>query len=328
MANVLVAGGAGYVGSHVCALLAERGHTPIVYDNLSNGHESFARFGPLVVGDILDADAMDAAFREWKPDAIMHFAGLIEVGHSVQDPLSFYHQNVGGSVALLAATERHGIGRLVFSSTCATYGDPIEVPMSEAHPRRPINPYGRSKAMIEDILRDLDQHRGFRSVALRYFNAAGADPEGRIGERHDPETHAIPLVIDAALGRRARFSIFGTDYDTRDGTCVRDFVHVADLADAHVRALEHLLGGGDSTAINLGTGTGTTVRELIDMVGDVTGRSIPIVDAERREGDAPILVADNAKARTDLGWTPQHDLRSIIETAWSWHSKQNADGTR
>jgi UDP-glucose 4-epimerase len=226
-------------------------------------------------------------------------------------------------LSLLAAAENAGIGKLVFSSTCATYGVPEAVPMDETHSQRPINPYGRSKLLVEQMLGDLDRYRGFRSVVLRYFNAAGADPEGRIGEWHSPETHAIPLAIEAALGRRSGFKIFGADYDTRDGTCVRDFVHVMDLADAHSRAVRYLLDGRESVALNLGTGDGTTVKELLAAIGTVSGRAFPIEYAERREGDSPALVADNAKARSVLGWRPSYDLHSIIETAWDWHSRTN-----
>ena len=322
--RVLVAGGAGYVGSHTCLALHEAGFLPVVYDNLSNGHEEFVRWGPFARGDILDAERLDAVMAEHRPVAIVHFAALIEVGVSVREPLAFYRNNVAGTLTLLEASRRAGVDALVFSSTCATYGDPLRLPLDEDHPQNPVSPYGRSKLMVEDMLRDADMAHGIRSVALRYFNAAGADPEGRIGEWHDPETHLIPLVIDAALGRRADIKIFGTDYDTRDGTCVRDYVHVLDLADAHVRAVRYLLDGGASQAINLGTGVGTTVRELIDAVAAASGRAIPQVTNERRPGDATTLVADNARARDVLGWRPERTLDEIVGTAWRWHASRNA----
>ena len=320
MTNVLVVGGAGYIGSHTCLNLAERGFTPVVYDNLSNGHAEFVKWGPLEHGDIRDRQRLAAVIETYRPQAIVHFAALIEVGESVKAPAAFFDNNVAGTLSLLLAAQQAGIDKLVFSSTCATYGLPVDVPMRETHPQNPINPYGRSKLIVEQMLADLDRHQGFRSVVLRYFNAAGADPEGRIGERHSPETHAVPLAIEAALGRRAGFSVFGTDYDTRDGTCVRDFIHVCDLADAHGRAVEHLLKGGDSVALNLGTGTGTTVRELLAAGAHQSGKPFPVRYEGRRAGDAPVLVADNAQARDVLGWSPRHDLESIVASAWNWHA--------
>ncbi|MEN3794746.1 UDP-glucose 4-epimerase GalE [Fulvimarina sp. MAC3] len=323
MTNILVVGGAGYIGSHTCLDLAEKGYTPITYDNLTNGHSEFVKWGPLEVGDIRDAERLDTVMDAYKPAAIVHFAALIEVGESIRDPISFYENNVAGTLSLLAATERGGINKIVFSSTCATYGLPNVLPLGEAHEQAPINPYGRSKLLVEQILADCCTYRGLKSVVLRYFNAAGADPEGRIGEWHDPETHAIPIAIEVALGRRSGFTVNGTDYETRDGTCVRDYIHVLDLADAHSRAVRHLLEGGESTQLNLGTGTGTTVRELLNAVEDVSGRSVPVSFGPRREGDSPSLVADNGKAREVLGWTPTRDLRTIVDTAWNWHAKSN-----
>ncbi|WP_019171736.1 UDP-glucose 4-epimerase GalE [Pseudaminobacter salicylatoxidans] len=321
MSNILVAGGAGYIGSHTCLDLAERGFTPVVYDNLSNGHAEFVQWGPLEHGDIRDRERLAAVLKAYRPAAIVHFAALIEVGESVRAPAAFFDNNVAGTLSLLLAAQEAGVDKLVFSSTCATYGQPRSLPMDETHPQDPINPYGRSKLIVEQMLADLDRHQGFRSVVLRYFNAAGADPKGRIGERHTPETHAVPLAIEAALGQRAGFSIFGTDYDTRDGTCIRDFVHVADLADAHGRAVEYLLDGGESTALNLGTGHGTTVQELLATVQRISGRPFAMRYEARRPGDAPALVADNARARTVLGWRPRHDLDSIVRTAWNWHAQ-------
>jgi UDP-glucose 4-epimerase len=320
MSNILVAGGAGYIGSHTCLDLSSKGFTPIVYDNLSNGHAEFVKWGPLEVGDIRDRNRLDQVLAKYKPQAIIHFAAAIEVAESVRDPGSYYENNVGGTLTLLRAAQAAGIDNIVFSSTCATYGIPMSIPMNESHAQAPINPYGRSKLIVEQILRDLDRHQGFRSFILRYFNAAGADPEGRIGEWHSPETHAIPIALDAALGRRAHFQVLGTDYDTRDGSCVRDFVHVLDLADAHTRAVEHLLDKGASHALNLGTGNGTTVKELLDTVRRVVGKDFEIKYGPRREGDSPALVADNHLAQRTIGWSPRHDLSSIIDTAWNWHS--------
>jgi len=320
MTNILVAGGAGYIGSHTCLDLFSKGFTPIVYDNLSNGHAEFVKWGPLEIGDIRDRNRLDQVLAKYKPNAIIHFAAAIEVGESTQDPGAYYDNNVGGTITLLRAAQAAGIDKLVFSSTCATYGIPTSIPMDEAHAQLPINPYGQSKLIIEQILWDLDRYQGFRSFILRYFNAAGADPEGRIGEWHSPETHAIPIALDAALGRRPCFQVLGTDYNTRDGSCVRDFVHVLDLADAHTRAVEHLLEKGTSHALNLGTGNGTTVKELVHTVQRVVGRNFEVKYGPRRDGDSPALVADNGLARRTIGWCPRHDLNSIIDTAWNWHS--------
>ncbi|AWC22832.1 UDP-glucose 4-epimerase [Aminobacter sp. MSH1] len=325
MQDILVVGGGGYIGSHTCLDLARKGFRPVVYDNFSNGHPEFVKWGPLEQGDVRDRARLDEVFAKYRPAAVIHFAALIQVGESVRNPMAFFENNVAGSLNLFAAASAAGCKRLVFSSTCATYGEPEETPMRETHRQQPINPYGRSKLIVEDMLRDLDRYEGFRSVLLRYFNAAGADPEGRIGERHEPETHAIPLAIDAARGRRAGFSVFGDDYDTRDGSCVRDFIHVMDLADAHSRAVQYLIDGGDSVALNLGTGQGTTVNELLSMVKEVSGRTFLVELAPRREGDAPSLVADNSKARDVLGWAPRHDLAAIVSSAWNWHARANVE---
>src|SRR5712675_1757559 len=271
MTNILVAGGAGYIGAHTCLDLFSKGFTPIVYDNLSNGHAEFVKWGPLEIGDIRDRSRLDEVLAKYKPLAIIHFAAAIEVGESVRDHGAYYDNNVAGTITLLFAAQAAGIDKIVFSSTCATYGIPVSIPMGESHPQLPINPYGRSKLIVEQILQDLDRYRGLRSVILRYFNAAGADPEGRIGERHFPETHAIPLAIETALGKRSHFQVMGSDYRTRDGSCIRDFVHVSDLADAHTRAVGHLLSGGGSVALNLGTGQGTTVKELLSAIRRVSG---------------------------------------------------------
>ncbi|MBB6223914.1 UDP-glucose 4-epimerase GalE [Rhizobium leguminosarum] len=321
--TVLVVGGAGYIGSHTCLDLANKGYKPVVFDNFSNGHREFVKWGPAEEGDIRDRARLDEVLAKHKPAAILHFAALIEVGESVKDPVSFYENNVIGTLTLLSAAQAAGINAFVFSSTCATYGLPQSVPLDETHRQVPINPYGRTKYIVEQALADYDQYRSLRSVVLRYFNAAGADFEGRIGEWHQPETHAIPLAIDAALGRRQGFKVFGSDYETRDGTCVRDYIHVLDLADAHVRAVEYLLKGGDSVALNLGTGTGTTVKELLGAIEDVSNRPFPVEYIGRREGDSHTLVANNDKARDVLGWVPQYDLSQIIRSAWDWHAKSN-----
>ncbi|KQV73009.1 UDP-glucose 4-epimerase GalE [Rhizobium sp. Root1220] len=321
--TVLVVGGAGYIGSHTCLDLANKGFKPVVFDNFSNGHREFVKWGPAEEGDIRDRARIDEVLAKHKPAAILHFAALIEVGESVKDPVAFYENNVIGTLTLLAAAQNAGIDAFVFSSTCATYGLPQSVPLDETHGQVPINPYGRTKHIVEQALSDYDRYKGFRSVVLRYFNAAGADFEGRIGEWHQPETHAIPLAIDAALGRRQGFKVFGSDYETRDGTCVRDYIHVLDLADAHVRAVEYLLRGGESVALNLGTGTGTTVKELLSTIEQVSERPFPVEYVERREGDSHTLVANNDKAREILGWAPQYDLSQIIRSAWNWHAKFN-----
>jgi UDP-glucose 4-epimerase len=324
MQTVLVSGGAGYVGSHTCLRLSEAGFQPVVYDNLTNGHAEFVKWGPLEVGDILDAARLDEVFAKHRPVAVLHFAALIEVGESVHHPGRFYENNVGGAIQLIEAARRAGVGAMVFSSTCATYGDPQKTPMDETHVQSPLNPYGRSKLMVEQVLADMDRYAGFRSISLRYFNAAGADPEGRIGERHHPETHAIPLAIQAAMDAGKSFKIFGEDYPTPDGTAVRDYIHVLDLADAHVLALQRLLGGGGTDVFNLGTGQGTSVRELVDEIRRVSGvnRQMNVIKADRRPGDAAALVADNHKARTVLGWTPKRRLDEIVESAWAWHQAE------
>ncbi|MCK5931432.1 MAG: UDP-glucose 4-epimerase GalE [Fulvimarina manganoxydans] len=323
MYPILVVGGAGYIGAHTCLDLTSRGFLPVTYDNLSTGHDDFVRWGPLEIGDIRDGARLDAVFRRHRPVAIVHFAAQSEIGRSVADPLGTFDINVGGTVSLLAAAERAGIDKLVFSSTCAVYGRPQASILSENHVREPINPYGRSKLMIEEIIDDLGRLKGLQAVVLRYFNAAGADLECRIGERHDPETHAIPLAIATALGRREGFTIFGTDYDTPDGTPIRDYVHVLDLAAAHGLAVEHLIAGRKGLAVNLGTGTGTSVRELVETVGRISGRGLSVVEGPRRAGDPSMLVADNQLARDALGWTPHHDLTAMVETAYRWHASQN-----
>ncbi|MDF1679092.1 UDP-glucose 4-epimerase GalE [Ponticaulis sp.] len=317
--TVLVAGGAGYIGSHACLALKQAGYTPVVFDNFSNGHKAFVQWGPFVEGDIRSRVDLDAAFDTYNPVGVMHFAGLIEVGESMKEPLSFHENNVTGAINLIAAAKEAEVQAFVFSSTCATYGEPHDVPMDETHIQEPLNPYGRSKLIIEQVLNDLRELSGFPSVALRYFNAAGADPEARIGEWHEPETHIIPLAFDTALGLRKGFQINGTDYETRDGTCVRDYIHVCDIAAAHVKALNYLLCGAKGGAFNLGTGDGTTIKELLDVIHKVTRRPFPVTEGPRRSGDSAMLVADNAKAFEVLGWRPEYSLENIVADAWRWH---------
>lgn len=316
---VLVTGGARYVGSHACLRLAEHRFLPITFDNLDHGHAEFVRWGPLEVGDIRNRSRLDAVFSQHRPIAVLHFAALIEVAESVQDPARFYDNNVAGALCLIEAARAAGVKAFVFSSTCATYGAPQRLPLTEDHPQHPMSPYGWSKLMVEQMLWDHSTAYDFRAVALRYFNAAGADPLARIGEWHDPESHAIPMAIAAARAPDRAFTLFGQDYATRDGTAVRDYVHVLDLADAHVLALKRLLSGAPSTAFNLGTGVGTTVRELVDGVTRVAGRPLPLRIAGRRPGDPETLVADNAKARRELGWRPSRTLDDILSDAWRWH---------
>ncbi len=321
MVNILVTGGAGYIGSHTCLALAEKGYTPVVYDNLVNGHREFAQWGPLEQGDVRDRARLEQVIHSYRPAAIIHFAGLIEVAKSVANPIAFFDSNVSGSVNLFAAALQAGIDKVVFSSTCATYGIPQEIPMRESHAQLPISPYGTSKLLVEQILRELSTYQGLRSVVLRYFNAAGADMKGRIGEWHNPESHVIPIAIDVARGKRPVFKIFGSDYPTPDGTCIRDFVHVADLAGAHARSIDYLLAGGTSIALNLGTGRGTSVKQLLHAVETISNIRLPIELAARREGDPPELVADNTKAKIALRWQPIHGLEDIVEVGMELASK-------
>ncbi|TKC98992.1 UDP-glucose 4-epimerase GalE [Polyangium fumosum] len=324
--TVLVTGGAGYIGAHAALALAERGYRPLVLDNLSKGHREpieRALGTPVIQADTRDRAALDAIFARERIDAVMHFAAFIEVGESVVDPLRFYENNVHGTVTLLQAMQVAGVSRFVFSSTCATYGVPEIVPIPEDHPQNPLNPYGRSKLVVEKILAECETAWGLRSVSFRYFNAAGAHPSGLLGEDHDPETHLIPLVLSAALGKRPSIRIFGEDYDTSDGTCIRDYIHVSDLADAHVLGLAYLLGGGASTAVNLGNGRGFSVKEVIAAATRVTGRPIAVEKAERRPGDSPVLVGSSARARKLLGWSPRYpELETILAHAWAWHQRK------
>lgn len=317
--RVLVTGGAGYIGSHCCKALAEAGYSPVVLDNLVYGHEAAVRWGPLIKGELADRALLDAVIAEHRPVAAIHFAAYAYVGESVENPGKYYANNVAAAISLLEALRDSGIKAIVFSSTCATYGVPVNVPIQEEAAQRPINPYGRSKLMVEHILEDFDTAHGLKAIALRYFNAAGADPAGELGESHNPETHLIPLALAAAAGNGPVLTVFGDDYLTPDRTCIRDYIHVTDLADAHVLALERLLAGGNSDRINLGTGAGVSVREMLAAIERVTGHHVPHSFGPRRTGDPPELVADPAHARTALGWTPRHsDLETIVATAWAW----------
>lgn len=316
--RVLVTGGAGYVGSHTCKALAAAGHQPIVYDNLRTGHRWAVQWGPFEHGDVLDTQRVAEAISRHDIEAVMHFAALAYVGESVREPLAYYETNVGGLLSVLKAMNTHGVDRLVFSSTCAVYGTPRTMPICEDLICDPINPYGRSKLMCEHILKDHSNAYEIGAVALRYFNAAGADAEGQIGEEHDPETHLIPLVLQAAAGFREGITIFGDDYETPDGTCVRDYIHVNDLARAHVAALDACR-PGEFAAYNLGTGSGYSVQQIIDAARTVTNRSLHVSTGSRRPGDPPILIADPSRAADVLGWRAREsDLQTIIESAWRW----------
>jgi UDP-arabinose 4-epimerase len=323
MTAVLVTGGAGYIGAHSCKYLHDAGFTPVCFDNFSTGHRDFVRWGPLVEGDLLDPATIREAMDRHRPVAIMHFAANALVGESVVDPAKYYRNNSLGSFNLIEAARASGIRHFVFSSTCASYGVPTTVPIPEDHPQTPINAYGSSKLVVEQMLHHYGPAYGIGSVALRYFNAAGALPGGDLGEDHEPETHLIPLAIEAALGLRPPLQVLGTDYPTPDGTAVRDYIHVCDLADAHVAALRHLIAGGESARLNLGTGTGASVREVIATVERVLGLPVPHADAPRRPGDPPALVADAGRARALLGWEPRmSSLERIVADACEWHRKR------
>lgn len=326
-ARILVTGGAGYIGAHACAALAAAGALPVAYDNLSTGHADAVKWGPLVKADVRDQAALARALGAHGATCVIHFAASAYVGESMQDPGKYYDNNVGGMIGLLAGCRAAGVARIVFSSSCATYGLPDRLPITEDTPQRPINPYGRTKLICEEMLRDHGAAHGLHHVSLRYFNAAGADPAGRLGERHDPETHLIPLALRAASGQGPALKIFGTDYDTPDGTCVRDYIHVADLARAHVRAVEHLIAGGESEAVNLGTGRGLSVREIVDAIGEETGRTVPVTEAPRRAGDPPRLVADPGYAMRLWGFRAERsDIGSIVKDAAPWFGLAGGHG--
>jgi UDP-glucose 4-epimerase len=322
--TILVVGGAGYIGSHMVKELITQNYDVIILDNLSTGHRRLVTGGRFIHGDLGDTTMMDRLFSEHRIDAVMHFAAFSLVGESVQLPLKYYQNNVAGTIALIEAMIRHDVLRFVFSSTAAVYGEPETTPIPETHPCHPTNPYGASKLSVERLLSDCDSAYGLKSVCLRYFNAAGADVSGQIGEMHDPETHLIPLVLRAAL-TKSPIKIFGTDYKTPDGTCLRDYVHVSDLAQAHMLALNALMDGGASEVYNLGNSVGYSVRQVIDIAGKVTGKPIDVVEEERRPGDPAILVADGSKIKERLHWQPQYEqLETIIQTAWNWHRKHDA----
>lgn len=320
MTNVLVTGGAGYIGSHACKVLSRAGFTPVTYDNLCTGWEDAVKFGPFERGELADRARLDQVFAAYQPEAILHFAALSQVGESTRDPALYWRNNVTGSLTLFEAAVAAGCKQIVFSSTCATYGDQDNVILDEECAQHPINAYGASKRAIEDILRDFEAAYGLRHVIFRYFNVAGADPEGEVGEFHQPETHLIPLMLDAIDGKRDALTIFGTDYDTPDGTCIRDYVHVMDLVEAHVLGLQWLQQEKPSRVFNLGTGSGFSVREVIDHSGSVTNKDVPIVEGPRREGDCAKLVSGSSRAAAELGWAAKRStLDQMISDAWRWH---------
>ncbi|MFO7771583.1 MAG: UDP-glucose 4-epimerase GalE [Roseovarius gahaiensis] len=320
MSNILVTGGAGYIGSHACKALKAAGYTPVTYDNLSTGWEDAAKFGPFEQGDLTDRERLDQIFAAYQPTAILHFAALSQVGESMRDPGMYWHNNVSGSLTLFQAAVAAGCLNVVFSSTCATYGDQDNVVLDENSAQHPINAYGASKRAIEDMLRDFQNAYGLNHVIFRYFNVAGADPDAEVGEFHQPETHLIPLILDAIDGKRDALTIFGTDYDTQDGTCIRDYVHVMDLVDAHILGLKWLEDSKGCDVFNLGTGTGFSVREVMQQAQAVTGKDVPFIEGPRRPGDCTKLVSGSDRAEADLGWTPKRStLEHMIGDAWRWH---------
>lgn len=320
---ILIAGGAGYIGAHVNKLLNQHGYNTVVFDNLVYGHLSFVQWGDFVLGDLADRDQIRLCFRQYPIKAVMHFSAFAYVGESVTDPAKYYRNNVMNTLNLLDIMREFNVSDIIFSSTCSTYGMPRCIPITEDHPQSPINPYGWSKFMIERILKDYDSAYGIKYVNLRYFNAAGADPDAEVGERHDPETHLIPLVLDVAAGKRPDVKIFGTDYETPDGTCIRDYIHVTDLSEAHILALNYISSGGPSDSFNLGNGKGFSVRDVIRSAEKVTGRAIKYAETNRRVGDPPVLVGSARKAKEILDWRPRlADLTNIIQTAWRWHQQE------
>jgi UDP-arabinose 4-epimerase len=323
--NVLVTGGAGYVGSHVCKALSRAGCQPVTLDNLTTGHEWAVRWGPLIHGGLENKRLLHAVFRRHRIDVVIHFAACAYVGESMRNPALYFQNNTVNTLNLLDVMREEGASKIVFSSTCATYGEPEQIPISEHHVQRPVNPYGESKLMIERILHWYGQCYGVAWTALRYFNAAGADPEAELGEDHNPETHLIPRAIDVALGKATELEIYGMDYDTPDGSALRDYVHVCDLSAAHLRAMQYLVTGGESVALNLGTGCGHSVLEVVSTLRTIAGREVPIKECPRRAGDPPALVADPRKAKKVLGWVAQHSsLQFILETAWRWQAGRSS----
>ena len=316
---ILVTGGAGYIGSHTLLSLVDAGHEPVTFDNLCHGHREAVLEGHFVQADLADNAALSRLFDTFPIEAVVHFAAFCYVGESVEKPEKYFSNNLVNGLNLLNAMLKFGVDKIIFSSSCAVYGDPSEIPIPETHGKSPINPYGLTKHFFEEILSSYEAAHGIKHVSLRYFNAAGADPQGRLGESHDPETHLIPLVLQTALGRRSEIQIFGTDYPTADGTCIRDYIHVCDLAEAHVSALSYLLAGGRSISLNLGTGRGHSVREVFEHCQQICQRPIPHRDVGPRPGDPPELVASGDKAREILNWSPHYSLDEIISTAWNWH---------
>lgn len=321
--NILVTGGAGFIGSHMVKLLLDDGHSVVILDNFSTGHRDAILAGEVIEGDLADRAVVNHIFSHNRFDGVMHFASSIQVGESMEKPARYYRNNVANTLNLLEAMQEHGAGNLIFSSSAAVFGEPERIPINEQHPRNPINPYGMSKLMVERMLLDIDRAGGMRSVSLRYFNAAGADPDGLLGERHDPQIHLIPRILEC-ISSSGTARVFGRDYDTPDGTCIRDYVHVADICQAHLLALTYLERGGPTDAFNLGNGNGFSVQEVIDAVRRVTGRPFKVEDAPRRPGDPARLVADSSRARKMLGWTPSYaSLERIVEDTWRWESKQS-----
>ena len=326
MKHVLVTGGAGYIGSHACKVLRDAGFIPVTFDNLSTGWEDAVKFGPFVNGDLMDRAALDLAFATYDPVAVMHFAAFSQVGEAMSKPGKYWRNNVMGSLKLIEATVASGCKSFVFSSTCATYGEQDGVMLDEFCAQNPMNAYGGSKRAIEDMLKDFESSDGLQSVIFRYFNVAGADPDGEVGEFHQPETHLVPVILDAIAGKRDGLTVYGDDYDTPDGTCIRDYVHVMDLVDAHVRGLNWLLDGKESRVFNLGTGMGFSVREVIDHSSVVTNKEVPWTIGERREGDCTKLVSGSTRAVEELGWRPERStLATMIKDAWRWHQNGHYD---
>jgi len=320
--KILVVGGAGYIGSHMVKMLHDSGSQVITFDNLSSGFRDAVLGGEFVQGDLADISAIDKVFQQYEPEAVMHFASYIQVGESVQHPDKYYLNNFTNTLNLLNAMVKHDVKNFIFSSTAAVFGEPEYIPIDEAHPKAPLNPYGRSKWMVEQVLADYEHAYGLKSVCLRYFNAAGADPSALLGERHEPETHLIPLVLQAISGKRPHISVFGRDYDTPDGTCIRDYIHIVDLCSAHLLALKQLTADGVSKRFNLGNGAGFSVQEVISVAEQVTGKKVKVIDAPRRDGDPARLVADATLAKNTLGWMPIYaDLATIIQHAWAWETK-------
>ena len=325
MKSILVTGGAGYIGSHVCKLLAQNGYLPVTYDNLKEGHEWAVKWGPFVRGDIRDSKLLLETLQKYKPQAVVHLAALTYVGDSVKDPATYYDNNVTGSLSLLDAMRKARVDRIIFSSSCCIFGNPETMPLTENLPKNPLNPYGQTKLAIENVFSDFAKAYGLKSISLRYFNAAGSDPEGEIGEDHAPETHLIPRVLQAVTGQLSQIEVFGTDYSTPDGTCIRDYIHVMDIAGVHLLGLKFLENGGSGAHFfNLGNGNGFSVKEVITVTEKVVGRKIPVVYGKRREGDAPRAIADSSLVKKVLGWVPQYpQLEDQIRHAWIWHQKHH-----